>query len=95
MELEDIGPMGAILLFATTGTSETFKNGREFSSNTGLTPKQRSSCGKTNFVGISKYIANLQLHAILIQGARTAVYTLKDSTTPKQKWWQALILRAG
>lgn len=95
MELEGVGPIGAILLFATMGTGEAFKNGREFSSYIGLTPKQHSSGGKTNFIGISKYIANHQLRAILIQGARAAVYKLKDATTPKQRWLQALILRAG
>lgn len=95
MELEGIGPIGAILLFATLGTGEAFQNGREFSAYVGLTPKQYSSGGKTNFVGISKYIANHQLRAILIQGARAYVHRLKDPVTPKQKWLHALILRAG
>lgn len=95
MELEGIGPIGAILLFATLGTGEAFKNGREFSAYVGLTPKQHSSGGKTNFVGISKFIANHQLRAVLIQGARAYVHKLKEATTPKQRWLQSLILRAG
>ena len=95
MELEGVGPIGAILLFATLGTGEAFKSGREFSAYIGLTPKQHSSGGKTNFVGISKFIANHQLRAILVQGARAYVHKLKDPTTPKQKWLHALILRAG
>jgi transposase len=95
MELEGVGPIGAILLFATLGTGEAFKSGREFSAYIGLTPKQHSSGGKTNFVGISKFIANHQLRAVLVQGARAYVHKLKDPTTPKQKWLHALILRAG
>jgi transposase len=95
MELEGVGPIGAILLFSTLGTGEAFKNGREFSAYIGLTPKQHSSGGKTNFVGISKFIANHQLRAVLIQGARAYVHKLKEANTPKQKWLQALILRSG
>ncbi len=46
MDLEGVGPISAILLFATLGTGEAFQNGREFSAYVGLTPKQYSSGGK-------------------------------------------------
>ena len=38
--LEGVGPIGAILLYATLGPGEAFKNGREFAAYLGLTPKQ-------------------------------------------------------
>ena len=38
-ELEGVGPISAILLFATLGTGEAFKNGREYSAYIGLTPQ--------------------------------------------------------
>ena len=38
-QMEGVGPISAILLYASLGTGETFKNGREFSSYIGLTPK--------------------------------------------------------
>ena len=95
MDLEGVGPISAILLFATLGTGKAFKNGREFSAYIGLTPKQYSSGGKTNLIGISRYIANHRLRAVLIQGARAYVHRLKDPKTPKQKWLWALIQRAG
>ena len=37
--LEGVGPIGAILLFATLGSGEAFQNGREFSAYIGLTPE--------------------------------------------------------
>jgi transposase len=94
-QLEGIGPIGSILLFATLGTGEAFKSGREYSAYLGLTPKQYSSGGKTNIVGISKHIANRRLRAVLIQGARAYVHRLKEPKTPKDQWLLSLIQRAG
>ena len=94
-ELEGIGPIGAILLYASLGTGEAFKNGREYAAYLGLTPKQHSSGGKTHLVGISKHIANKQLRAILIQGARAYIHRAKPRNTVKDQWLHALIERAG
>ncbi len=58
LALEGIGPVCAVLLYATLGTGEAFTNGRQFSAYLGLTPKQFSSGGKVNLVGISKRVAN-------------------------------------
>ena len=95
MKLEGVGPISSILLFATLGTGEAFKNGREFSAYLGLTPKQYSSGGKTNMIGISRRIANKRLRAVLIQGARAYVHRVKEPKTVKDQWLLALIQRAG
>ena len=94
-EMEGVGPISAILLFATLGTGEAFKNGREFSAYIGLTPKQCSSGGKTNIIGISRHVANRRLRAVLIQGARAYVHKMKEPKTPKDQWLWSLIQRAG
>jgi len=94
-QLEGVGPISSILLFATLGTGEAFKNGREFSAYLGLTPKQYSSGGKTNMIGISRRIANKRLRAVLIQGARAYVHRIKEPKTVKDQWILALIQRAG
>ena len=94
-EMEGVGPISAILLFATLGTGEAFKNGREFSAYIGLTPKQYSSGGKTNIIGISRHVANRRLKAVLIQGARAYVHKMKEPQSPKDKWLWSLIQRAG
>lgn len=54
--LEGIGSIGAVLLYATLDSGEAFKNGWEFSAYLGLTPKQYSSGGKTNLIGISRNV---------------------------------------
>lgn len=93
--LEGVGPIGAVLLFATLGTGEAFANGREFSAYIGLTPKQYSSGGKVNLVGISKKVANKRLRTVLIQGARAYLYKLKEPKTSKDQWLVGLIERGG
>jgi len=94
-KMEGVGPIGAILLFSSLGTGEAFKNGREYSAYLGLTPKQYSSGGKTNLVGISKHVANKRLRSILIQGARAYIHKAKLGNTVKDQWLLALIDRAG
>jgi transposase len=93
--LEGIGPVCAVLLYATLGSGEAFTNGRQFSAYLGLTPKQFSSGGKVNLVGISRHVANRRLRAVLIQGARAYVYRLKEPKTAKDHWLWAIIERSG
>jgi len=94
-ELEGVGPISSVLLYATLGTGEAFVNGRQFSAYLGLTPKQFSSGGKVNLVGISKRVANKRLRAVLIQGARAYVYHMKEPKTTKDRWLWAIVERSG
>lgn len=93
--LEGVGPISAVLLYASLGTGEAFKNGREYSAYLGLTPKQYSSGGKVNLVGISRHIANKRLRSILIQGARAYIHCAEMGSSGKDRWLLALIDRAG
>lgn len=93
--LEGVGPIGSVLLFATLGTGEAFVNGRQFSAYLGLTPKQYSSGGKVNLMGISRRVANKRLRAVLIQGARSYVHKMKEPGSAKDRWLAALIERSG
>lgn len=95
LDIEGVGPISAVLLYATLGSGEAFHNGREFSAYLGLTPKQYSSGGKTNLIGISRYVANKRLRAVLIQGARAYIHRIKEPKTPKDKWLMAMVDRAG
>lgn len=95
LALEGVGPIGAVLLFATLGTGQAFVNARQFAAYLGLTPKQFSSGGKVSFVGISKQVANKRLRAVLIQGARAYVHKLKQPKSAKDRWLWALIERGG
>jgi len=93
--LEGVGPISAVLLYASLGTGEAFSGSREFAAYLGLTPRQLSSGGKTNIVGLSKKIGNRQLRSVLIQGARSYVNKLKEPKTRKDRWLMELIERAG
>lgn len=68
LDIEGVGPISAVRLYATLGSGEAFKIGREFSAYIGLTPKQYSSVGKKNLIGISRFVANKRLRSVLIQG---------------------------
>ena len=93
--LEGVGPISAVLLYASLGTGEAFSGSREFAAYLGLTPRQLSSGGKTNIVGLSKKIGNCRLRSVLIQGARSYVHRLKEPKTSKDRWLMDLIERAG
>jgi transposase len=95
MALEGVGPISAVLLYASLGTGEAFSGSREFAAYLGLTPRQLSSGGKTNIVGLSKKVGNCRLRSVLIQGARAYVHKLKEPKTSKDRWLMALIERAG
>ena len=93
--LEGVGPISAVLLYASLGTGKAFSGSREFAAYLGLTPRQLSSGGKTNIVGLSKKIGNCRLRSVLIQGARAYVHRLKEPKTSKDRWLLELIERAG
>jgi len=95
MALEGVGPIGALLLYATMGSGAAFSGSREFAAYLGLAPKQYSSGGKTNIVGLSKKIGNSRLRSVLILGARAYTYRLKEPKSSKDKWLKANIERNG
>jgi transposase len=94
-DIEGIGPIGAMSLYATLGSGEAFNKGREASAYVGLTPRQYSSGGKANIVGPGKYVGNRKLRSVLIQGALAYVYRMKEPRSTKDRCLEALIERAG
>jgi transposase len=93
--LEGIGPIGALLLYATMGSGKAFSGSREFAAYLGLAPRQFSSGGKTNIVGLSKKVGNSRLRSVLILGARAYTYRMKEPKGSKDKWLQAIVERNG
>jgi transposase len=93
--IEGIGPIGALSLYAVLGSGDAFTKSREFSAYLGLTPRQFSSGGKTNIIGISKKVGNRRLRSILINGARAYVFRMKEPKSTKDRWLKELIERAG
>jgi transposase len=67
----------ASALVASVGDAKVFHNGRQFAAWLGLVPRQISSGGKTNLLGISKR-GDTYLRTMLIHGARSVLLHLKS-----------------
>ena len=67
-----IGPITASALIASIGDAKNFKSGRELSAWLGLVPRQHSSGGKQNLLGISKR-GDMYLRMLLVQGAHAVI----------------------
>ena len=72
-QIPGIGPLTATALVATMGEARNFSNGRQVAAWLGLVPRQHSSGGKTNLLGMSKR-GDTYLRTLLIHGARSVIY---------------------
>lgn len=90
-DIPGIGPLTASAFVATIGNVDAFKNGRELAAFLGLVPRQHSTGGKQNLLGISKR-GDSYLRTLLIHGAR-AVIRFAESKQDKSPWLVDLIGR--
>ena len=79
-----IGPLTATALVATIGDAKNFDNGRQLAAWLGLVPRQHSSGGKQNLLGMSKR-GDAYLRTMLIHGARSAIYLPSDAESRPEK----------
>jgi transposase len=86
-----IGPITASALVASIGNAQNFANGRQLAAWLGLVPRQHSTGGKTNLLGISKR-GDTYLRTLLIHGAR-AVIRHAERKLDAQGWLHNLIGR--
>lgn len=87
-----IGPITASALVGSIGDASSFKNGRQLAAWLGLVPRQNSSGGKEQLLGISKR-GDTYLRTLLIHGARSVVRQLKLKTGGSHGWLARLALR--
>ena len=80
-----IGPITASALVASVGDAKVFHNGRQFAAWLGLVPRQSSTGGKTNLLGISKR-GDVYLRTLLIHGARSVLLSLKRQPDRAEGW---------
>lgn len=73
VKVPGIGPITASALVATIGDAKNFDNGRQVAAWLGLVPRQHSSGGKQNLLGISKR-GDCYLRTLLIHGARSVIH---------------------
>lgn len=89
-----VGPIVASAFYQHVGNGSAFKNGRAVSASIGLVPKQHSSGGKNNLLGISKR-GDPYLRTLLIHGARAVMRTNKDKKTPLADWIRRIEVSRG
>jgi transposase len=89
-----IGPISASATIATVVDFHQFKNGAQFGAWIGLTPKQFSTGGMPRLGPISKH-GNAYLRSLLIQGAKSVVFSAHLRTDSLSKWVLQLKIRVG
>jgi transposase len=93
-QVPGIGPITASALVASLGDAKNFDNGRQVSAWLGLVPRQHSSGGKQNLLGISKR-GDTYLRTLLIHGARSVIYYASAKADPNStcKWINGIASR--
>lgn len=92
MTIPGIGVITAVSLVSAIGNGSVFKNGRHFAAYVGLVPKQRSSGGREQLLGISKR-GDHRLRRLLVQGARSVLLRAGEKTDPMSRWITTLETR--
>lgn len=91
LQIEGVGPLTATAVVASVGDIRNFKSASQFAAWLGLVPRQNSSGGKNQLLGISKR-GDTYLRCLLVHGARAALgYAQRaDKLTD---WQQAMLQR--
>ncbi len=87
-----IGPLTASALVASIGDAKSFENGRQLAAWLGLVPRQHSSGGKQNLLGISKR-GDGYLRMLLIHGARAVIRVAERKLDSADDWLKRLVER--
>ena len=93
-QLMGIGAVGASAAVATVDDFGQFRNGAQFGAWCGITPRQHSSGGKTQLGAITRR-GDSYLRSLLVQGAKSAVFTAHKRADPISRWALALRERSG
>lgn len=94
MKIKGVADKTATAMIAYAGNGKGYKNGRHFSANIGLVPKESSSGGKQNLGSITRR-GNKYIRYLLIQGAWSVVRYAKTSDDRLSRWASTLIERRG
>lgn len=94
MGIKGVGQMIATAAVAMLGDGSAYKNGRHYSANLGLVPREHSSGGKQRLGRITKR-GNKYLRRLLIQGAWSVVRYADSSEDRLSRWAKQLIERRG
>jgi transposase len=88
------GPIVASVFHSVVGGGQAYRRGRDVSASLGLVPRQHSSGGKNNLLGISKR-GDRYLRSLLIHGARAVVTQAGRKADRLSRWVSRLKAARG
>jgi len=94
MQIKGVAEKTATAVIAHAGNGCVYKNGRHFSANLGLVPKENSSGGKQKLSGITKR-GNKYIRRLLVQGAWSVLRNAEASDDRLSKWALKVASRRG
>jgi transposase len=92
MTVPGIGTITASVLAGEMGDGKQYRCGRDFAASLGLVPRQYSTGGRNNLLGISKR-GDKNLRRLLVQGARAYMQRLARQTGALARWVSAMLTR--
>lgn len=92
MTVPGIGPITASVLAAEVGDGKHYRCGRDFAAAVGLVPRQYSTGGRNNLLGISKR-GDKDLRRLLVQCARAYMQRLEHQRGRLAQWVRFLLAR--
>lgn len=92
LSLPCVGPITASLLAVEMGDGKQYRCSRDFAASVGLVPRQYSTGGRANLLGISKR-GDKHLRQLLVQCSRVYMQTLEYRKGALADWVRALLSR--
>jgi transposase len=90
-KIPGVGPLTASAVVASVGDARNFESARQLAAWLGLVPRQHSSGGRSNLLGISKR-GDAYLRTLLVHGARAVVTAFKKKPDPSG-WLHEMLQR--
>jgi len=92
LTIPGVGPITASVLASEMGDGKQYHCGRDFAAAIGLVPRQYSTGGRNNLMGISKR-GDKNLRRLLVQCARTYMLRVEGKTGQLAEWVRSLLTR--
>jgi transposase len=92
MTIPGVGPITASVLSSEVGDGKQYRSSRDFAASLGLVPRQHSTGGKSNLLGISKR-GDKNIRRLLVQCARSYMRDVERKAGPLANWVRALLAR--
>ena len=92
LTIPGVGPITASVLAAEMGDGKQYRRSRDFAASIGLVPRQYSTGGKTNLLGISKR-GDKNIRRLLVQCARAIMLRVEKRTDQLGLWIRTMLTR--